>query len=124
LELDLITLKNKTMKTLRISIKSFDRAIWGFFRKRVLLHPSHIHMIGNIADFIETIEKLSKTYSSKPFKKKSTYVLKDVGENKKTFKVGYIFDDDKLYFKLFVFTGLRYKRLTQLVIHILKKTQQ
>lgn len=101
---------------IKISFKSFDNAILSFFRKRILAEPVRSKIVGDVDLIHEFIEQLSKNYRKKPFKKKSSYRLNNYGPNKIDIKIGYIFENNKLYFKLFIRKGLRYVRLTQMVI--------
>lgn len=110
------------MRTLRISFKSFDRAIQAFFHKRLLQEPVRNIIAGDIDWVSEMIQQLAKNYRQKPFKKQSTYRLANYGPDKKDLKIGYIFENDKLYFKLFIrCRSGRFVRLTQLIISKLHK---
>ena len=101
------------MKPLKISFKSFDASLFSFYQKRII---TRLHDDIDNFKFTETLRKLSKNYRRSPFKRKSAYLILDMGEKQQTFKISYTFDGNKLYFKLLVRTGGRFVRLTQMII--------
>lgn len=109
------------MRKLRISFKSFERGIETFYVKRILKSPIHVNLLGNIKDFDIVLDKLIKNYKCKPFRDKSAYTLKDIGEHKLTYRISYTFKDDQLYFKLLVRRGSRFVRISQLIVKNLHK---
>lgn len=106
------------MKPIKISFRGFERLLYRFLNKRILTHPIHIDLVDKQCELDVIINSLIKTYRRHPFKRKSSYKIGNCGEKKKDIKIGYVFENNVLSFKLFVRRGLKYRRLTQLVVII------